>query len=321
MIAPMRVSLVMTVLNEAASLPAVLETLMAQTRPADEIVIVDGGSRDGSVELLRASEAYLPLRIVVRPGANISQGRNAAIGVATGDVIAVTDAGVRLPPDWLEHLVAPFADAAVMHVAGFFVSDPRTVFETALGAATLPDVDEIRPKTFLPSSRSVAFRKAVWEQAGGYPEWLDYCEDLIFDLRVCAARGPFAFAPRARVSFRPRQSLESFYHQYFRYARGDGKAGLFLRRHLIRYATYLLGLPALVVGTAWFGPGVAMLGVVAGALYVSRAVRRLQRIWQRNSMFERLALLAWLPVILFTGDVAKMLGYPVGLVWRIRHQR
>jgi cellulose synthase/poly-beta-1,6-N-acetylglucosamine synthase-like glycosyltransferase len=167
----------------------------------------------------------------------------------------------------------------------------------------------------------VAFRKDVWEQAGGYPEWLDYCEDLIFDLRVRAARGPFAFAPGARVSFRPRQSLESFYHQYFRYARGDGKAGLFLRRHIIRYATYLLGLPALVVGIVWYGPGVAALGLVAGALYVSRAVRRLQRIWQRNSVVERLVLLAWLPVILFTGDVAKMLGYPVGQVWRWRHRR
>lgn len=321
MIAPMRVSLVMTVLNEAASLPAVLETLIAQTRPADEIVIVDGGSHDGTLDLLRASQAYLPLRIVELPGANISEGRNAAIRAARCDVIAVTDAGVRLPADWLEHLIAPFSAPAISHVAGFFVSDPRTEFETALGAATLPDVDEVRPETFLPSSRSVAFLKVVWEQAGGYPEWLDYCEDLIFDLKIREQRGPFAFAPRACVSFRPRQSLEAFFTQYYRYARGDGKADLFLKRHLIRYATYLIGLPLIVIGALTLGPWVWLIGAVGGAIYLSRAVRRLIRIWGAHDWREQLTMLFWLPVILAAGDVAKMLGYPAGVAWRWRHAR
>ncbi len=320
MIAPMRVSLVLTVLNEAGSLPAVFETLLAQTRPADEIVIVDGGSTDGTLDLLSASRAYLPLRVIERPGANISQGRNAAIAAATGDVIAVTDAGVRLPVDWLEHLVAPFADGAVSHVAGFFVSDPRTVFETALGAATLPDVDEIRPETFAPSSRSVAFRKPVWAQAGGYPEWLDYCEDLVFDFNVRKLAGPFVFAPRACVSFRPRPTLEAFFNQYYRYARGDGKADLFLRRHLVRYATYLVGLPLIVIGALVVSPWVWAVGAVGAAAYVARAVRRLTRIWGAADWSEQVTMLAWLPVILASGDMAKMLGYPAGVAWRLQNR-
>jgi glycosyltransferase involved in cell wall biosynthesis len=310
----------MTVLNEAASLPAVLETLMAQTRPADEIVIVDGGSGDGSQELLRASQAYLPLRVLEARGANISQGRNLAIQAATGDVIAATDAGVRLPADWLEHLIAPFAGSAASHVAGFFVSDPRTVFETALGAATLPDVGEIRQETFLPSSRSVAFLKEVWQQAGGYPEWLDYCEDVVFDLRVKAQRGPFCFAPRACVSFRPRPSLEAFYAQYYRYARGDGKADLFLSRHIVRYLTYLIGLPALVWGAVTVTPWIGLIGVFGGGVYLSRAVLRLTRVWDRHDLRDRLRMLLWLPVIIFTGDVAKMSGYPAGVAWRWRRR-
>lgn len=315
----MRVSLVMTILNEAASLPAVLETLMSQTRQADEVVIVDGGSSDGSLALLEASRAYLPLRVIVAPGVNISRGRNLAIAAASGDVIAVTDAGVRLPSDWLEHLVAPFMDPSVTHVAGFFVSDPRTLFETALGAATLPDVDEIRPETFLPSSRSVAFCRPVWAEAGGYPEWLDYCEDLVFDLRVQASRGPFTFAPRASASFRPRPDLETFFRQYYRYARGDGKADLFLRRHLIRYATYLIALPFIFWAALALSPGWWGLGGAGAAAYLARAVRRLSRVWGRRGPGERLVLLGWLPIILFTGDLAKMLGYPVGVLWRLRN--
>jgi len=269
-------------------------------------VIVDGGSSDGSLALLEASRAYLPLRVIVAPGVNISRGRNLAIAAASGDVIAVTDAGVRLPSDWLEHLVAPFMDPSVTHVAGFFVSDPRTLFETALGAATLPDVDEIRPETFLPSSRSVAFCRPVWAEAGAYPEWLDYCEDLVFDLRVQASRGPFTFAPRASASFRPRPDLETFFRQYYRYARGDGKADLFLRRHLIRYATYLIALPfiiwaALALSPGWWGLGGAGgwwgLGGAGAAAYLARAVRRLSRVWGRRGPGERLVLLGWLPII------------------------
>ena len=53
-----------------------------------------------------------------------------------------------------------------------------------MAATVLPLTDEIDPATFLPSSRSVAFPKAVWALAGGYPEWLDYCEDLLFDFGI-----------------------------------------------------------------------------------------------------------------------------------------
>jgi len=130
------------VLNEADSLPRLLEGLAAQTRPPDEVVVCDGGSSDGTLSILQA-EARLPLRAISRPGLNISQGRNAAIEAATGDVIAVTDAGVRLSPQWLEQITAPFADDATAAVAGFFRPDPTSVFETAMGATVLPELRDI----------------------------------------------------------------------------------------------------------------------------------------------------------------------------------
>src|SRR6187401_1554068 len=97
-----RISLVMTVRNEAKSLPHLLESVFAQTLLPNEIVIVDGGSTDGTQDAVRAYTGRLPLRLIEEPGANISRGRNRAIREAAHDVIAVTDAGVRLDPRWLE---------------------------------------------------------------------------------------------------------------------------------------------------------------------------------------------------------------------------
>ena len=164
----MRVSVVVTVLNEAESLSRMLDSLAAQAHAPDEVVICDGGSTDGTLALLEA-ETRLPLLVIQRPAANISQGRNAAIEAATGDVIAVADAGVRSSPRWLQTIVAPFKDAGTQAVAGFFLPDPHTVFEMALGATVLPELREINPVRFLPSSRSVAFRKSAWKTVGGYP--------------------------------------------------------------------------------------------------------------------------------------------------------
>jgi glycosyltransferase involved in cell wall biosynthesis len=358
-----------TVKNEARGLPTLLDSIAAQTRQPDEVVICDGGSTDGTPNLLRA-ETRFPLRVIERPGSNISQGRNAAIEAATGDVIASTDAGVRLDPRWLEKLVAPFLtfprsekvttqpsfpralggnpeadqrDSPMVSlgarqkrsgmtaeqlpekmkqgqevVAGFFLPDAHTSFEVAMGATVLPQLDEIDPAKFLPSSRSVAFTKAAWRAVGGYPEWLDYCEDLIFDFALRGQFGVFAFAPAAIVYFKPRSSLKSFFQQYYLYARGDGKANLWLKRHLIRYATYLIVLPALTWLTAGISPWFAVLYVVGAAIYLEQPYQRLAAMKHNLNRSGRIKAIGWIPIIRVTGDLAKMIGYPVGVGWRRR---
>jgi glycosyltransferase involved in cell wall biosynthesis len=313
----MHVSIVITVLNEADSLPGLLDSLVAQTRPPDEVVVCDGGSTDGTLALL-AAEGRLPLRVIERPGANISQGRNAAIEVATGDVIAVTDAGVRLSPQWLEKIVAPFEEATTQVVAGFFHPDSQTIFEMAMGATVLPELREIDPSRFLPSSRSVAFRKGAWAAVAGYPEWLDYCEDLIFDFRIRDRFGSFAFVPDALVYFRPRSSLRVFFAQYYHYARGDGKADLWRRRHVIRYLTYLVAAPLVAAAGAVVSPWWLALYLIAIPGMFWTGWRRLARMWGDLNPAQKLQAALWVPIIRVTGDVAKMVGYPAGVWWRWR---
>jgi len=317
-----RVSVIATVLNEADAIIELLHSLAAQTRPPDEIVIVDGGSSDGTLKALQrfAQEADLSVQVLSAPGANISRGRNLAIAAATGEVIASVDAGVRLEPDWLAELVGPFeAGLPPDVVSGFFQSAPRSLFERALGAITLPRLDEIDPQRFEPSSRSVAYRKAAWQAVGGYPEWLDYCEDLVFDFGLRDAGYRFTFAPRALVHFRPRQSWRAYLKQYYRYARGDGKANLYLFRHLARYGAYLVALPLLIALAIWASPWWWLGALAAIGLLLRTPLRRLWPTIQGISWPERLCALAWAPAIRIGGDLAKMVGYPVGVVWRWRH--
>lgn len=315
----MRVSLICTVLNEERSIASLLDSILAQSRLPDEVIIVDGGSRDWTLETLRSYQDRLPLRVLVEPGCNISQGRNRAVRAATGQVIASTDAGVRLSPHWLEALMEVLDREPRPAVAcGFFVADPQGAFETALGATVLPELEDIDPARFLPSSRSVAFLREAWQTVGGYPEWLDYCEDLVFDMKLRKAGYAFAWAPTALAHFRPRPSLAAFLRQYYRYARGDGKADLWRRRHAIRYAAYLLGAAAIVAG--FWQPWVWSLPLAGAAAYVYRPYRRLFHCLEKLTLVQRVEAILWVPVIRLVGDVAKMMGYPVGVWWRRRKQ-
>ena len=315
------ISLIATVLNEGDNINQLFDSIKRQTRRPDEIVIVDGGSSDDTRAIIRACAEALPLRLYVEPGCNISQGRNRAIAEARGDIIAVTDAGVRLTETWLENITAPLLDDPALNaVGGFFLADPESAFETALGATTLPLAREINSATFLPSSRSIAFRKSAAREIGAYPEWLDFCEDLIFDLRLRAQSGPFAFAPDAVVYFRPRAGLRQFFRQYYLYARGDGKANLWLKRHLIRYLTYFALTPGIFIAGALLHPALWLLYLLGAAHYLYQPYRRLPSVMRRARDKSRSAWLyciLMIPLIRLTGDVAKMIGYPLGWRWRL----
>jgi glycosyltransferase involved in cell wall biosynthesis len=312
---PERVSVVATVRDERSTLPAFLGALFEQSRAVDELIVVDAGSEDGSFELLLEEARLRPaLRVERAPGSNISEGRNAAIRAAGGTVIAVTDAGAVADRDWLARLVEPFEhDGDIGVASGWFRPGGGTRFERALGAIITPHLREVRADTFLPSSRSVAFRREWWERVGGYPEWLSHCEDLVFDQDVRRLGARFAFRPDAVVTWTSRSSLRQFFRQYFLYARGDGHAGLWPRRHLVRYSAYATGA-ALLLASRRAPAKVALIGGLV--TYLAKFERR---VWRHLGWSgDGLTAGALVPVVVVTGDVAKMVGYPVG---RLRRRR
>ena len=311
-------TVIATVRNEELTVDALISGLGAQSLRPSSLTVVDGGSSDGT--LIRAAsaaaQAGYPVNIHSSPGSNIAAGRNLAVSQTGGSVVAVVDAGTVLHPEWVARLSGALESEPTVDVAsGFFVGAPESSWERALSATTLPSVEDIDPVRFQPSSRSVAFRRGAFEKVQGYPEWLDYGEDLVFDLALRRAGATFRFVPRAVVRFRPRATVRAFFLQYYRYARGDGKAGLFARRHLIRYGAYLGGvaLASALFRDRWRMPAVALLAL-GGVGYLNRPVARL--VSQSSGMSEVASALPWVAVVRVIGDVAKMVGYPVGLWWR-----
>jgi glycosyltransferase involved in cell wall biosynthesis len=312
------ISLICTVRDEADNIGALLDSMLAQTRTPDEIIVNDCNSRDNTAQIV---EQYIacghPIRLT-RGGHNISSGRNNAISHANGAVIACTDAGLTLDPIWLERIAAPLERSEADVVGGFFRPAPRSLFELALGATNYREASEIDAAAFLPFGKSIAFRKDAWAAVGGFPEWASHCEDLLFDLALKQRGYRFAFASDALVFFRPRESFGAFARQYFLYARGDGRANLWPRRHLARYAVYAIAAGLLAGARRW--PWLLALLGLGAAVYTQSPLRRLKRRAPALTRSEFIIAAAYIPFIRLVGDLAKMAGYPVGVMQRKRDE-
>jgi hypothetical protein len=112
------------------------------------------------------------------------------------------------------------------------------------------------------------------------------------------------------VTWRARPTLGRFFDQYRNYARGDGHARLWPRRHAVRYGAYVTGL-GLLVASRRSGRARAALAV-GGALYLGKYYRRVLRHAPTIGRRDAVAAGLLVPVVVVAGDVAKMLGYPVG---------
>jgi glycosyltransferase involved in cell wall biosynthesis len=227
----MKTSLICTVLNEEKTAGSLLDSLLKQTRKPDEIVIVDGGSKDRTVDVLKAhSKRFpLPVRIIVAKGANISQGRNIAIKHAKGPVIVSTDGGTVHDRNWFKNIVKNIEDGYDVS-AGPFYPLPKTKFEEIVGKLFYPNMNNV-PDDWPPSSRSAAFTKQAWKKSGGYPEELYTAEDSVFNYRLKATGARYMVARGAKSYWRPRPSFSKFFKQYFTYAKGNGEALLTLHRY------------------------------------------------------------------------------------------
>jgi glycosyltransferase involved in cell wall biosynthesis len=302
-----KVSLVATVLNAADRIEGFLGSVRAQTRVPEEVVIVDGGSTDGTLDLLRRAE---DVTVIEDRGASIARGRNVAIAAAAHEVLAVSDADCRLEPDWLASILEPIEAGADVSM-GFYLPETDGFLQECLASVNLPlDASEVDPARFMPSARSVAFRRDAIECVGGYPEWLRIGEDMWVNHRWRELGLDLRFAPDAVVRWPMRSSLAGAWAQYFRYARGDGQAGMYPERHALRFATY--GGLAYAAGSRRTLP---KLVAAAGAVAYARTPVR--RAWRRMHEPRERALAALIvPACMAWIDSAKLAGYAAGLIDR-----
>ena len=270
MAAKMSVSLICTVLNEEDSVRDLVESMLNQSHMPDEIVIVDGGSTDKTAEIIGeyARKSGI-IKLIVEKGANISKGRNIAIRNANGPVIAATDGGCILDRDWLKFLMEEVSKGAAA-VAGRYEPKYRNFFEQCQGELLCSQ--SIIPSNFegcwFPSSRSEAFLKKVWEDAGGYPEHLYTAEDALFHHRIADLGYKYVLAERAMVKWSMRPTWKKLYKQFFNYGKGEAQAKLLLK--LPRSMFVIFGFYAFLLAVAFSAltANIVLLSAIAGLFLV-----------------------------------------------------
>lgn len=300
-----KVSLICTLKNEESSIREFLDSILSQSRLPDQVIIVDGGSTDGTVEIINSYIGKCNLiKLIVKKGANIAEGRNIAIKNAKYDVIASTDAGCRIDKHWLENLIRPFEeDSSVDVVSGWYEPDARTEFEGFVAELTYPKLERVikNPDKFLPSSRSVAFKKKCWAKVGGYPEWLYTAEDTLFDLNLKKTGCKFVFAPKAVVYWRARSNLRSVFKQHYLYAKGNAQAGLFIVNYIKLLAFYLIFLISIFLSVIYHILIVFPLFITLWHYF--------KPIISKYDKLLRFQAFLYIPLIIFLIDFALLTGF------------
>jgi glycosyltransferase involved in cell wall biosynthesis len=320
------ISVVVPTLNDRDGLDQLMHALTAQTRAPDELVVVDGGSTDGTAELLEVwrERAGVPVKVVNRNGLSIGAARNAGVEAAAHDWIACTDAGCRPVPGWLRAIDAARGDADF--IAGVVLIDGRTPFERALALAHYPSADELDdPGPFVRISHRLfgrgydpdrvggaymAFSKSVWNAVGGFPSELAASEDHAFSSEVVAQGFRFTRARDAAVRWSPPGTWRGNARMFARYSRSDIRVRGRIR-HGIR-GTVWAGAVVTALRGGWRARtalALGELGYIALPLHRARNAGYPVRQWWR------------IPLVVALKDLAQIAGALMGVLDALKARR
>jgi glycosyltransferase involved in cell wall biosynthesis/GT2 family glycosyltransferase len=239
---PRTVSVVIPAHNARLFLGEALDSVLAQTRPPEQIIVVDDGSTDGTAELARAwcTERGVPITLLQQPNRGVSAARNVGIQAAQTDLVALLDADDLFLPDHLERLqrgfdhapesVLCFADAEVFTASGVtrpsFLAGTRidTVpterrTEDGLRVMTASAFASLLWGSYIPTATTVFDRSAA-VRAGLFGERFQGAEDRDFMLRM-SRLGRFSYYPMVLARKREHSANVSGPSHVLEYARGQ----------------------------------------------------------------------------------------------------
>jgi glycosyltransferase involved in cell wall biosynthesis len=217
-----KVSLIVPLRNESATIRPLLESIAGQRHLPAEVVIVDAGSDDDTAAQVASFSSPVPLRVVAAGALFPGLARNAGAAAAAHRWLAFTDGGVRLDPGWL-HEMASTADAEAADVVfGSFDPVCGTYFQRCAAVAYVPSrsTSGIRG----PSVASMALTREAFDRAGGFPPFRA-AEDLIFLERILALPLRTAYAPRAIVQWDLAPDARLTFRRFALYSEHNLRAG------------------------------------------------------------------------------------------------
>jgi glycosyltransferase involved in cell wall biosynthesis len=311
----MKVSFITTVFNEEKTVGKLLKSVLSQSYRPYEIVVVDGGSKDDTIKRIRdyetaIKEKGIKFKLIIKKG-NRSVGRNEAVKNSAGDVIACSDAGNILEKNWLKNIISPFGERKTDVVAGYYEGIAKNTFHKSLIPYVLIMPDRADEKNFLPATRSMAFKKSVWEKIGGFDERYSHNEDFVFANKLKKSGFNIFFKKSAIVRWIPRSNLKSAFVMFLRFAIGDAEAGIMREKVLLMFSRYIFVSYFLLLCTIYKSLAGIFLLFVAFFVYLIWAVIKNYKYVSHPDAFFLL------PVIQLISDFAVMSGTLLGILKRI----
>jgi GT2 family glycosyltransferase len=259
-----RISVVIPFHNRRAEAARCLEAVLAQRLPgggAVEVIAVDNNSTDGTAEEL----ARFAVRVVRCETPGPAAARNAGIRAARAPVVAMTDSDCVPTPRWLEFLLQPFDDPAMLAAGGRICA-----FAPQRGVALFAERYEVlhQHKFFLGgpgfppffATANAAYRRDALVEVGGFDERLRVGEDADLCWRLLDLGGKLAYCHWAAVLHEHRNTYAALFRQAWHYGASAPELfakhrGRFGRRFVIQWKDYpvLALLPLKALGLAVIG--------------------------------------------------------------------
>ena len=258
-----RISVVVAARTPPETTDQALASLAAQTRASEIEVIVADGSEDGCMAVL--AKSFPGMRYIALPGGNLPMLKGAAILAARGELIAVLDPGDLADPDWIDEILAAFADPGVCAAGGaVLLAGARSPGNVAAYlfeyGAFNPPIAAGETLGDLPGN-NIAYRRSVLT---------DVCADILasegfnkpfFHERIRARGGRLVIRPTMRVRHLTNYSFLDFGLRRFHYGRCFGAVRV-RRASTARKALYRAFAPVVVplliarhLRYAWSHPG------------------------------------------------------------------
>jgi glycosyltransferase involved in cell wall biosynthesis len=193
------ISVVIPTYNRAELVLRALRSVLAQTRPAEQVIVVDDGSTDDTGPLVRIQ--FGSVDYLAQENRGVSAARNRGIEVATGEWIALLDSDDEWLPEKLERQMACLEqepDCRLCHTDEIWVRRGRRVNPRRKHAKQGGWIFRDCLPLCAISPSSVLIHRSLFEEVGRFDETLPACEDYDLWLRVCS-RWPVLFVPERLV--------------------------------------------------------------------------------------------------------------------------
>ncbi len=264
-----KVSVVIPVLNMAKGLGKCLEAVFAQSLKPHEVIVIDGGSTDGTLE----TAAVFKVKVLHEHNNSIAEGRQIGVDSASGDYIAFTDADCVPHKDWLANLLKEFQDG-IIGVGGGINNIGENFWENSVNLATntlIGGGTSIQGRLFHGrrtvqsiSACNSMYRKRDIMRHGGFDRSLPGGEELELNKRL-AKSGKFIYTSDAMVDHYHRWTLKKFARKMFRYGKERGMIRAWNIQIIPAIAVPLLILsafftrwPIIITSAAYFAAILAM---------------------------------------------------------------